>query len=33
VTAELPYLKPYSTATCNVTVTHDGNAVGLVEMY
>jgi len=24
-------LKPYSTASCNVTVTHDANAVGLVE--
>jgi len=25
------YLKPYSTATCNVTVMHDESVVGLVE--
>jgi len=25
--------KPYSTISCNVTVTHDDNAVGLVETY
>jgi len=26
-------LKPYSTISCNVTVTHDENAVGLVETF
>jgi len=25
------HLKPYSTTSCNVTVTHDENAIGLVE--
>jgi len=25
-------LKPYSTAFCNVTVTHDESVIGLVEM-
>jgi len=25
------YLKPYSTTTCNMTVTHDESAVGLVK--
>jgi len=26
-------LKPYSTTTCNMAVTHDKNVVGLVETY
>jgi len=27
------HLKPHSTTTCNVTVTHNDSAVGLVKMY
>jgi len=27
------YFKPYSSATCNVTVTHKETAVGLAELY
>ena len=30
---EYSYLKPYSTTTCSMTVTHDESAVGLVETY
>jgi len=30
---EHSYLKTYLSATCNVTVTHDKCAVGLVETY
>jgi len=32
-TCESSYWQPYSTATCNVTVTHDDSAVELVETY
>jgi len=28
-----PYLKPYSTTSCNMTVMHDESAAGLVEIY
>jgi len=30
-TCRFLHLKPYSTAFCNMTVTHDESAVGLVE--
>jgi len=32
-TGELSYLKPYWSATCNMTVTHDQSAVGLVKTF
>ena len=27
------YLKPYSTATCNVTITHGESVIGFIKMY